>query len=73
MTSRVRYSNISMASLPGKITPAGSAGRSEDQDFQDEVLTAYHLFTIIFEQSPAVKVVRNHNGRGWVKNFQIKQ
>lgn len=45
----------------------------EDQDFQDEVLTAYHLFTIVFEQSPAVKVVRNHNGRGWVKNFQIKQ
>ena len=28
MTNRVRYSNISMASLTGKITPAGSAGRS---------------------------------------------
>ena len=27
----------------------------------------------VFEQSPAVKVVRNHNGRGWVKNIQIKQ
>ena len=44
-----------------------------DQDFQDEVLTAYHLLTIVFEQSSAVKVVRNHNGRAWVKNFQIKQ
>lgn len=45
----------------------------EDQEFQDEVLTAYHLLTIVFEQSPAVKIVRNHNGQGWVKNFEIKQ
>lgn len=45
----------------------------EDQDFQDAVLTAYHLLTIVFEQSPAVKIVRNHTGRGWVKNFQVKQ
>ena len=44
----------------------------KDQDFQDEVLTAYHLLTIVFEQSSAVKVVRNHNGQGWVKNFEIK-
>ena len=45
----------------------------DDQDFQDEVLTTYHLLTIIFEQSPAVKVVRNHTGQGWVKNFAVKQ
>ena len=45
----------------------------EDQEFQDEVLTAYHLLTIVFEQSRAVKIVRNHNGQGWVKNFEIKQ
>lgn len=45
----------------------------EDQEFQEEVLTAYHLLTIAFEQSQAVKIVRNHNGQGWVKNFEIKQ
>ena len=45
----------------------------EDQALQDEVLTAYHLLTLGFEQSSAVKIVRNHNGQGWVKHFQIKQ
>lgn len=45
----------------------------EDQDFQDEVLTAYHLLTIVFEQSTAVKIVRNHNGQGWVKHYRINQ
>ena len=46
---------------------------AEDQDFQDEVLTAYHLLTIVFEQSSAVKIVRNHNGQGWVKHYRINQ
>ena len=41
----------------------------DDQDFQDEVLTIYHLLTIIFEQSIIVKLLRNHEGRAWVKNF----
>ena len=45
----------------------------DDQGFQDEVLTAYHLLTIVFEQSTAVKVVRNHYGQAWVKHFQMKQ
>ena len=45
----------------------------KDQDFQDEVLTAYHLLTILFEQSTTVKVVRNHKGQGWAKHFQIKR
>ena len=45
----------------------------EDQEFQDEVLTAYHLLTIAFEQSTAVKIVRNHNGQAWVKHFQTKR
>ena len=45
----------------------------EDQGLQDEVLTAYHLLTIVFEQSTAVKIVRNHNGQSWVKHFQVKQ
>ena len=45
----------------------------DDQDFQDEVLTAYHLLTILFEQSTAVKIVRNQNGQSWVKHFQNKR
>ena len=45
----------------------------DDQEFQDEVLTAYHLLTIVFEQSAAVKIVRNHEGQGWVKHFHVKR
>ncbi len=41
----------------------------DDQEFQDEVLTVYHLLTIIFEQTVTVKVLRNHEGKAWVKNF----
>ncbi len=40
-----------------------------DQEFQDDVLSVYHLLTIAFEQSQAVKIMRNQNGRIWVKNF----
>ncbi|MDE0113812.1 MAG: hypothetical protein OXN84_16180 [Albidovulum sp.] len=42
-----------------------------DQQFQDEILTVYHLLTIGFEQSPAVKIVRNHLGKAWVKSFSV--
>ena len=45
----------------------------DDQALQDEVLTAYHLLTILFEQSTAVKIVRNHNGQSWVKHYHAKQ
>ena len=45
----------------------------DDQGLQDEVLTAYHLLTIVFEQSAAVKIVRNHEGQGWVKSFHVKR
>ena len=40
----------------------------EDQDFQDEVLTLYHLSTIAFEMGPALKSIMSSNGRLWVKN-----
>lgn len=39
-----------------------------DQGFQDEVLTLYHLLTIGFEQGPALKCVLSSNGRMWTKN-----
>jgi len=43
------------------------------QDFQDAVLTAYHLVTIAFEKSPATKMLSNSNGQHWVKNWEAVQ
>jgi len=40
-----------------------------NQDLQDAVLTAYHLVTIAFEQSPATKMLSNSNGQSWMKNW----
>lgn len=36
---------------------------------QDAVLTAYHLMTIWFEQSPATKMIWSSTGRTWLKNW----
>lgn len=38
------------------------------QPLQEAVLTAYHLLTIIFEKSPALKVLTNQQGKSWIKN-----
>ncbi len=43
-----------------------------DQTFQDHVLTAYHLITIMFEKGPATKVLTGDSGTKWVKNLQIQ-
>jgi len=40
-----------------------------DQNLQDAVLTAYHAVTILFEQTPASKIVVNNNGKRWIKNI----
>jgi len=40
-----------------------------DQALQDDVLTAYHLITILMEQSLTAKLMANNSGRMWVKNF----
>ncbi len=45
----------------------------DNQAFQDEVLTIYHLITIIFEQTSTVKIMRNHNGQAWNKSFVVPQ
>jgi ATP-dependent protease ClpP protease subunit len=43
-----------------------------DQDFQDFVLTAYHLMTIVFEKSPACKIIASNNhDHMWVKNAAV--
>lgn len=39
------------------------------QDLQEAVLTAYHVMTIMFEQSPAAKLLWSSHGRTWLKNW----
>jgi Serine dehydrogenase proteinase len=41
----------------------------DDQSLQEAVLTVYHLATIIFEKTPATKILASHHGRMWVKNW----
>ena len=45
----------------------------DDQIFQEEVLTLYHLSTIAFEMGPAAKTVMSSNGRFWIKNIQLEE
>ncbi len=40
-----------------------------NQNLQDAVLTAYHLITIVFEKSPASKIICNNASKMWVKNI----
>ena len=40
----------------------------DNQAVQDHVLTAYHLMTLTFEQSPATKLLTSGAGRSWIKN-----
>ncbi len=41
----------------------------DDQQLQEMVLTAYHLITLIFEKTPATKLLTSHHGRRWIKNW----
>lgn len=40
----------------------------KNQDLQEAVLTTYHLMTIIFEKSPALKIIANDSSKHWIKN-----
>lgn len=43
--------------------------RLEDSpDLQEAVLTAYHMMTIIFEQTVAAKFIASSHGKRWMKN-----
>lgn len=42
-----------------------------DQDLQNEVLTAYHLMTLIFEMTSSLKFIASNRGKMWVKQQQI--
>ena len=39
----------------------------QDQILQDLVLSVFHASTITFNQTPAAKIIENHNGRAFVK------
>lgn len=39
-----------------------------NQNLQEAVLTAYHLLTIIFEKSPAIKIITSQQNKRWIKN-----
>ncbi|MGA5644128.1 SDH family Clp fold serine proteinase [Microbacterium sp. NPDC088796] len=41
----------------------------DDQDFQEAVLTVYHLMTIWFEQTLATKIIWSSMGSSWLKNW----
>lgn len=40
-----------------------------DQQLQAQVLTAYHLMTIAFEKSQAIKMIHSASDRKWIKNW----
>ena len=42
----------------------------DDQVLQDKVLSAFHSTVITFGSSTAAKIIANHNGNCFIKNFQ---
>ena len=42
------------------------------QELQESVLTAYHSLTILFEKSPATKIICSNQERFWVKNETLQ-
>lgn len=40
-----------------------------NQDLQEQVLTAYHLMTLTFENSICAKIMASDTGRTWMKNW----
>ena len=42
----------------------------DDQALQNDILTAYHLMTLIFEITPSSKFIASDRGKMWVKQEQ---
>ena len=42
----------------------------DNQDLQNNVLTAYHLMTLVFESGPSLKFIASNSGKMWVKSEQ---
>ena len=45
----------------------------ENQNLQEATLEAYHIMTIMFENTPAFKFIISNNGNKWLKNQQHPQ
>ena len=52
-----------LQALGVKVTPL-----EDNQELQEAVLTAYHVMTIIFEQTPSFKFIVNHKDKMWTKS-----
>jgi len=44
----------------------------EDQSFQEHVLSVFHATMLTFESSNCMKLIENHNGKGWFVNVNIQ-
>jgi len=44
-----------------------------DASFQDAVLSVYHALRLTFSNTPAVKIVENHNGRAYIEQVHVQQ
>lgn len=44
-----------------------------DQTLQEKVLSVYHAMMLTFENTGCVKMIENHNGKGYFQNIQIQQ
>jgi hypothetical protein len=44
----------------------------DDGRLQDAVLTVHHAFMVTLSNTPAAKIVENHNGAAFVKNVAMQ-
>lgn len=44
----------------------------DDQQLQERVLSVYHSTVLTFEATTCVKIVENHNGKGWYMNVNVE-
>lgn len=44
----------------------------ENQDLQDAVLSLHHAYMLTMSQTPAIKIVENHNGAAYIKSAQVQ-
>jgi hypothetical protein len=44
----------------------------ENQDLQDAVLSLHHAYMLTMSQTPAFKIIENHNGAAYIKSAQVQ-
>lgn len=44
-----------------------------DQELQEKVLTVYHATMVTHEITNCMKMIENHNGKGWFLNIEMQQ